>query len=111
MSVLGGVSLIASLTGSVAFIGDVLTIAGWLGAVDSGQVSVLDMVLSLANITGFLVGLVSSRAGCPCGAVGFHLSWTPIVAVLVFLAVYRPTLAAEVVEHLQLGLGHLQRPR
>jgi hypothetical protein len=100
MSVLGVGSLIASLTGSVAFIGDVLTIAGWLGSTNGGLAPDLEVVLSMANVTGFLLGLVSSRAGCLPGAVGLHLSWAPVVAVLIFLAAYRPALAAEIVKHL-----------
>ena len=113
---LGVGSLIASLAGLLALLVDVVTLAG-SGA--GGLSSLLEPVASAANLTGFLLGFVASRARRSGAAgpsavadsaatagtatAGLYLSWTPTVIVLVLFAAYRPQQAADLTLRL-LGL-------
>jgi hypothetical protein len=89
VSRLGVLSLLASLTGTVALLGDVFQLV-----VLSTVQSPLELVFSVANVVGFLFGLISR---CGCGTAGLHLSWAPVVVVLLLLAAYEPELAAGLV--------------
>jgi len=98
---LGTISLAASLTGVAALTGDVINTAATADPSGSGLTSVLEPVLCGADLAGFLLGLVSSRAGgSGRGTAGLHLSWAPMVVALVLLAAYRPPLAAGLIERL-----------
>lgn len=102
MSRLGVLSLLSSITGTVALLGDVFQLV-----VLAAPQSPLEVVFSVANLAGFLFGLISRPSGCACGAAGLHLSWTPVVVTLVLLAAYEPMLAASLVRrtvHLVLDL-------
>jgi hypothetical protein len=102
VSRLGVLSLLSSIIGTVALLGDVVQLV-----VLSAPQSPLEVVFSVANIAGFLFGLISRPSGCACGAAGLHLSWTPVVITMVLLAAYEPVLAASLARrtiHLVLAL-------
>jgi len=95
----GTLSLIASLTGTIALAGDVANLLAALGASQDDLSTVLEPLFSVANLIGFVLGL-ASRRGSDAARAGLHLSWSPFVAAFVLLACYRPELAAELVRRL-----------
>ncbi|HET6212714.1 MAG TPA: hypothetical protein VFE14_07575 [Micromonosporaceae bacterium] len=98
---LGAGPLAASLTGLLALTGDVINIAASLSTTPSGLSTVLEPVCSAANLTGFLLGLLSCRANrSRHGTVGLHLSRAPIVVALVLLAADHPQPAAGIIKRI-----------
>lgn len=58
-------------------------------------------MFAVANLAGFLLGLVSTRVKrSSCASVGLHLSWAPVVVALILLTAHQPQLAADMIKRL-----------
>jgi hypothetical protein len=97
---LGVAALAASVTGTLSLSIDLISLV-WLSGSPSGVSAFLELVLTVANLAGFVFGALSSlRDRTGPGAVGFHLSWAPLVVGFLLLAAYRPETAAGLVRRL-----------
>jgi hypothetical protein len=97
---LGVAALTASATGTLSLTIDLVTLA-WLAGSPSGVSAFLELVLTVANLVGLVLGAIcSARDHTGPGAVGLHLSWAPLVVGFLLLAAYQPETAAGLVRRL-----------
>jgi hypothetical protein len=97
---LGAASLAASTTGALSLTVDLVTLA-WLTGSPTGVSTFLELVLTVANVAGFVLGVLSSLRGRSVpGTAGLHLSWAPLVVGFLLLAAFRPETAADLVRRL-----------
>jgi hypothetical protein len=102
---IGVAAVTASVTGTLSLTADLITLV-WLAGSPSGVSTFLELVLTTANVAGFVLGaLASLRERSGPGAVGLHLSWAPLVVGFVLLAAYQPEAAAALVRRLVALIG------